>query len=63
MADKAKSEKEIFDAYEKIRKEGCYNMVLNATGAMNAAGLDRKDYFNVLENYNSMSSKYAIGTN
>jgi len=44
--EEMKSDKKIFLAYEKVRERGCYNMVLNATGA---AGLDRDEYLKVME--------------
>ncbi len=53
-----RTEKEKFDAYEKVRKRGVYNMILNATGAMNAAGLNIEEYFSVVENYDSLKEKY-----
>ena len=55
---KVKTEKKMFEAYEKVRKEGEYNMILNATGAMNAAGLDRDEYFDVVNNYTDLCAKY-----
>lgn len=48
--------KTMFDAYEKVRVSGKYNMF--DPRALEASGLSKKDYVYVMENYTELSQKY-----
>jgi hypothetical protein len=52
------TKKEMFERYEKVRKSGEYNMVMDAGLAMMAAGLTQTEYIYVIENYNELAKKY-----
>ena len=46
----------MFDAYEKVRVSGKYNMFDER--AMKESGLTKKDYLYVMEHYSELASKY-----
>ena len=52
------TKKEMFERYEKVRKSGEYNMVMDAGLAMMAAGLTQTEYIYVIKNYNELAKKY-----
>lgn len=47
-----------FEAYEKVRRSGKFNMIMEATDAADAAGLDRDRYMLVIKNYTSLAQVY-----
>lgn len=52
------TDEEKFNAYEKVRSSGIYNMIMQASDAAKAAGLTLDDYYWVIKNYNELSNKY-----
>jgi len=50
--------KEEFDAYERVRKGGGYNMMADAARAMKAAELSSDRYWAVLKNYSEAAKIY-----
>lgn len=53
--------KEQFLAYERIRSEGRYNMVMDAPKVMKLIGADRAQYSEILESYCELHDKYIGG--
>lgn len=51
--------REQFEAYERIRKLGKFNMIMDARQASTAAGLDLTEYLNVMAEYNLCVSAYG----
>jgi len=51
--------KEKFLAYYKVQMSGKYNMIMEATAAMNDAGLNMEEYFNIINNYSKYYNKYV----
>lgn len=51
--------KEMFDAFERVRSEGKYNMVMNAQDAAEDAGLSMDDYWIVIKNYTELKEKFG----
>lgn len=43
--------KEQFEAYEKVRLSGKFNMIMEWYDAASAADLTKAEYFDVIENY------------
>lgn len=43
--------KEKFESYYRVQMSGRYNMIMQATLAMLAAGLTREEYFECIKNY------------
>ncbi len=41
-------------AYERVRKSGRFNMIMQGGQAAQAAGLDREDYLFVMEHYEAL---------
>lgn len=52
------SEKEMYLAYEEVRRSGKFNMY--SVEAIEQSGLDRDDYLAVREHYEELSRKYSI---
>lgn len=50
--------KEEFDAFNRVRDEGKYNMVMDADKAAEAAGLSRDKWFKIIQNYGDLWSKF-----
>lgn len=50
--------KEMFERYEKVRKSGEYNMVMDAGLAMMAAGLTQTEYITVLQHYVEFAKEF-----
>ena len=58
--DKVKTnEKDIFEAYDKIRKTGKYNMVTQSDQVIKQSGLTQQEYFHVINNYDALRKKYS----
>lgn len=53
--------KEMFERYENVRSSGIFNMITEATAAMSVAGLDKEQYFYVIEHYSELREKYNKG--
>jgi len=53
------SDKKMFEAYEKVRLSGKYNMIMEANAAMDEAGLRPCDYYYVMFNYKMLARKYG----
>lgn len=51
--------KEMFERYEQIRLTGLFNMITEASYAMEAAGLDKEQYFYVIGHYSELREKYG----
>ena len=51
--------KEMFERYENVRSSGIFNMITEATSAMSVAGLDKEQYFYVINNYSELKEKYG----
>lgn len=47
-----------FLAYEKARKSGKYNMVLDAYAVMKDYNIEKSVYINILTNYGKYAKKY-----
>lgn len=47
-----------FDAYERVRKSGWFNMLTESYGASRAARLDLRTYSTVLNNYSDLAEMY-----
>ena len=54
-----KSDKQIFERYEKVRLSGKYNMITEANYAMDEAGLSPCDYYYAMFNYQLLYRKYG----
>ena len=52
------TKKEMFERYEKVRKSGKYNMVMDAVEAMKAAGLKQDEYLTVVRRYTEFEKKF-----
>lgn len=52
--------KEKFLAYYRVQMSGKYNMIMEATAAMNDAGLTTEEYFDIINNYNKYYNKFKI---
>lgn len=50
--------KEEFNAFNRIRNEGKYNMIMDADQAASEAGLSRKKWFDIIQNYSELWSKF-----
>lgn len=50
--------KEEFLKYEKVRRSGKYNMIMDADAAWKAAGLVCCQYFDIIKNYSTYYNKY-----
>ena len=50
--------KEEFEAYEKVRRSGKYNMMTQADWAASAANLEYERYIEVLKNYDQCVKKW-----
>lgn len=50
--------KELFDKYERVRRSGRFNMIMDAAEAAYYAGLSIDDYCWVLNNYSELKKKY-----
>lgn len=55
--------KEQFEAYEKVRTSGQFNMIMEWIDAADCAGLTKDEYFNVIKNYNWCITNYKKGNN
>jgi hypothetical protein len=55
----AKPSKADFEAFEKVRARGRYNMMMDSRAAAKAAGLTMERYFDVLEQYGELATEYA----
>ena len=51
--------KEMFERYENVRSSGIFNMITEAIAAMSVAGLDKEQYFYVIEHYSELREKYG----
>jgi len=51
--------KEMFDAFERVRSEGKYNMVMNAQDAAEDADLSMDDYWTIIKNYTELREKFV----
>ena len=49
---------EKFLAYYRVQMSGQYNMIMEATSAMQSAGLTRDEYFDIIKNYGDYYCKY-----
>ena len=54
-----KTEKEIYNRYEAVRKSGAYNMITEAYAASNAAGLTAEEYIYAIKNYTKLREQYG----
>lgn len=52
-----KNDLEIIKRYEKVRKTGKYNMILEAPYAAEEAGLTIQEYNYVIKNYKTLMTK------
>ena len=50
--------KEKFKSYYRVQMTGRYNMIMQATLAMRAAGLTREEYFECIKNYNKYYNEF-----
>lgn len=50
--------KEEFLAYERVRSEGKYNMIMDAKLAMQEAGLSHEKYSLIIKYYSELAEKY-----
>lgn len=50
--------KEEFQSYERVRKSGLYNMMMEAPFAAEAADLPNTRYWKVLKNYEACAEKW-----
>lgn len=46
--------KRIFTAYEKVRKSGEFNMIMDAKDAWTKVGLSPTEYYFVIQHYNEL---------
>lgn len=53
------SEQEMFENYERVRKSGVYNMIMQANEAATDAGLTMDQYMFVINNYSDLYRKYG----
>jgi len=53
--------KEQFLAYEKIRSEGRFNMIMDAPKVMKLIGVNQAQYTEILESYCELHDKYVGG--
>ena len=53
-----KLRKKDFEAFERVRKSGIYNMIMEAHQAAGEAGLGIAIYMGVLKNYEALMKKY-----
>jgi hypothetical protein len=51
--------KEMFDAFNKVRENGKYNMIMNAKEAAEDAGLSMDDYWIIIKNYTELNKKFG----
>ena len=50
--------KEKFKSYYRVQMTGRYNMIMQATLAMLAAGLTREEYFECIKNYKKYYNEF-----
>ena len=50
--------KEKFKSYYRVQMSGRYNMIMQATLAMLAAGPTREEYFEYIKNYNKYYNEF-----
>lgn len=53
--------KEQFLAYERIRSEGRFNMIMDAPIVMKLIGVNQAQYCEILESYGELHDKYIGG--
>ena len=51
--------KDEFDAFNRVRDSGKYNMVVEADAAAAEAGLSRDKWFDIIKNYSELWDKYS----
>jgi hypothetical protein len=54
----SKLKKKDFESFERVRKEGCFNMITEARDAASFAGLSIETYMGVIKNYDQLMEKY-----
>lgn len=47
-----------YDAYNRVRDGGCFNMVMEATQARMSAGLDEDSYWTIISHYRELMEKF-----
>lgn len=47
-----------FKKYVAVQYSGMYNMLMDANYAMELAGLNKKDYWYIIENYKELKEEY-----
>ena len=50
--------KDNFKKYVAVQYSGIYNMLMNANDAMELAGLNKNDYWYVIEHYSELKEEY-----
>ena len=50
--------KEKFESYYRVQMSGRYNMIMQASLAMLAAGLTREEYFECIKNYKKYYNEF-----
>lgn len=50
--------KKEFLRYEQVRRNGQYNMIMDAREAMQAANLTKDKYFYIIENYTQLANRF-----
>ena len=50
--------KQQFNSYERVRKTGHHNMILDSTEAIKSSGLLKEVYFTIVDNYESIRDKF-----
>lgn len=53
--------RENFMKYYRVQQSGRYNMIMDATKAIESSGLSRDEYFDVIKNYEECYMKYIQG--
>ena len=48
-----------YDAYNRVRDEGLYNMVMEARSAQIRAGLDKDIYWTIISHYSDLMKKFG----
>lgn len=59
MLDKDDITKEEFDLYRNVQMSGEYNMITQASDAMEAADLDKETYWTIIKNYSYLRQKFT----
>ncbi len=48
-----------FQQYEKVRRSGKYNMIMDADQAIKATGLPQKVYWKIIDDYTELSEQFV----